>query len=273
MCRHEPPSFPDFFANALATLKAGDTWDTRTLHASDLGATIPGEGCLRRLYLRLNGAPERPATTGKILQLEKSKDFHVFLSRLLSRFAGDIPGGWELLEIEGGATMEGAGSGTLDVLLRHRESGALCVKDFKTMNGSGFVFLKKEGQAKAPHILQVQRYMMARDAQVGQVCYIDREGGAGIYEPPAFGRDDEAVRAAWEALKAGTASLPPPLLPVVKDDIPQLPWMCRYLTRTGEEEVCGYLDTEHCPGALPPAQRPAEDFIWRKIKIAKKKGA
>lgn len=282
MTAPQPPDLAAFFAHALDQLDAEDTWDDSKLHPSDLGSTIPGEGCLRKIYLRTHGAQGKPDTVGRRLMLEKGKDFHVFLQDLLGRFFDAWSGNddWELLRVEGEAHVEGLGSGRLDVLLVHVPTGTLCVVDFKTQSGKGFFYLRREGQAKAAHQLQVRHYMMADDSAMGIVVYVDREGSGGFWVSPPFGRDDNAVRTAWEALKSGTATLPPPPPPASvmveaaggKVAQPALPWFCRYHNSLGEVEECPFLDTSHCPGALPVERRQADVFVWKKIKIPAKKG-
>lgn len=264
----QTPSLPDIFATKLAELDKADPWRRDALHASDLGATIPGEGCLRQVWLRAHGAQGRPKTPGQQLLLYKAHVFHDLLYRWLQE--ADL-GEWSLagVEIEAGGEQ---GDGRLDILLRHKPTGILLVKDLKTMNASGFVFLRQQGQAKPAHVLQVRHYMRVKGAALGQVCYVDREGSGWIYEPPAFGPDESAVIAAWSALHSRCdplAPMPPPVQPAIdkRDGSVSLPWMCRYHTRTGEPVSCPYLDTEHCQGALPPHERPKEEFVWRKAKV------
>lgn len=270
MSEIQTPSLPDIFAAKLAELEKADSWRRDVLHASDLGATIPGEGCLRQVWLRVHGAQGRPKTPGQQLLLYKAKMFHELLYLWLQE---TNLGEWSLagLEIEAGGEQ---GDGRLDIMLRHRPTQALLIKDLKTMNASGFVYLRRDGQAKPAHILQVRHYMEARGAILGQVCYIDREGSGWMYEPPAFGPDPKAVGYAWDVLDsyAGKdAAIPAPAAPAEdkKDGSFSLPWMCRYHTRTGEAVACPYLDTPHCQGALPPAERPKEEFVWRKAKVHK----
>lgn len=282
MTAPQPPDLARFYDHALRQLDAEDAWDDSKLHPSDLGATIPGEGCLRKIYLRLRGAQGNPETVGKRLMFETAKAFHIFLQDLLGRFfdAWDANGDWRLLRVEGEAHVEGLGSGRLDVLLEHVPTKTLCVVDFKTQSGRGFIFLRKAGAAKPAHILQVRHYMMADDSEMGIVVYVDREGSGGFWVSPPFGRDDNAVRTAWEAMKSATTTLPPPPPPgtVMVEEAggkvakPALPWFCRYHNSLGEVEECPYLDTSHCPGALPAEQRQADIFVWKKIKIPAKKG-
>lgn len=290
MTAPQPPDLATFFAHALDQLDAEDTWDDSKLHPSDLGSTIPGEGCLRKIYLRTHGVKGKPDSVGRKLMLHKGKDFHIFLQDLLGRFFDAWPGNgeWALLRVEGEAHVEGLGSGRLDVLLEHVPTKTLCVVDFKTQSGKGFFYLRRDNQAKPAHQLQVRHYMMAegfdagvlyrRGAEMGIVVYVDREGSGGFWVSPPFGRDDSAARTAWEALKSGTATLPPPPPPASvmvevaggKVAQPALPWFCRYHNSLGEVEECPFLDTSHCPGALPAAERPKEEFIWTKRKVVKK---
>lgn len=267
------PSLADFFARKLALLDSLDPWSKGTLHASDLGATLPGEGCLRAVWLRTHGFPERAAPVGKRLMLYKAQEFHRLLEGWLAEDSLGLGGGWRVAGIEEDVS-EGGQDGRLDILLHHQDSGTLLVKDLKTINAGGFHYLKKDGP-KPAHVLQVRHYMRAKGADLGQICYIDREGSAGFWESEPFGRADQEVELAWEILQLAAgpdAPSPAPVPPAEKDGVRSLPWMCRYLSRTGEEICCPYLDTPGCPGALPSEERPQEEFIWTRRKVNKKGG-
>jgi hypothetical protein len=172
----------------------------------------------------------------------------------------------------------GGSAGYLDNEIRRGsgkiESSILLVVDVKTMNGSGFVFLKKEGRAKPANKIQVQKYMKAKGADLGVCLYVDREGSAFMWQSPAFGRDDALVSRLWAELEERCGPQaeipPPPLAPVIKKGQALLPWICEYYDKAGEPIRCSFLDTPHCAGALPPAQRPQTVEIWtRRVVPAK----
>lgn len=308
-------SLPAFFSSVLARLDAKDEWNESAIHPSDLGAVLPlredgsPEGCPRRVWLRVHGAKGNPMSDGQRLMLETSKWKHAILEGLLQDNADLLPEGWSIEAIE--EHLDG-GDGTLDILLRHQSPCPECrtaagrtegelecstcdgmgavidrrlVVDIKTQNGSGFVFLKRDGQAKPSAVMQVRKYMMDWSADLGVVLYVDREGSLYMWQSPPFGRDDAAVEQAWARLEAlcgdlpqyddhswdaGPYSGPPPLPPVLKKGLPTLPWCCQYHDRTGNAVSCEYLDTEHCPGALAPADRPETTTKWTPRKVSTK---
>lgn len=265
-----PPDLPEFYAKVLGILEAADPWSGEKLHPSDFGAILPPradgspEGCARRTWLRTRGAKGREPALGQVLVLSIGRWTHQLLEELILRFQGHLGGGWVVEDVEASVAEE---EGTLDVLLRHSPTGLLAVKDFKTVSAGGFYYLRRDGAAKPAHVLQVRAYMRAHGATWGQVAYVDKAGGGGMWECPPFARDDQAVEAAWEELHrrcGAEAACPPPLLPVLKDrKTLTLPWCCQYTTQGAVAPVvCEYLDTDHCPGALPAAERPALETKW-----------
>lgn len=302
-------SLPAFFSSVLERLDAKDEWNESAIHPSDLGAALPlredgsPEGCPRKVWLRTHGLTGNPPSDGTRLMLETSKWKHAILEGLLQDNSDLLPEGWSIEAIE--EHLDG-GDGTLDILLRHQSpcpdcggaggtvqtyvspdvgwcpacegAGAVIdcrlVVDIKTQNGSGFVFLKRDGQAKPSAVMQVQKYMMDWNADLGVVLYVDREGSLYMWQSPPFGRDDKAVEYAWASLGLlcgeGNPSPPRPLLPVLKKGLPTLPWCCQYHDRTGNAVSCQYLNTRHCPGALAPADRPETTTKWTPRKVATK---
>jgi hypothetical protein len=229
--------------------------------------------------------------------LETGRWKHAILQSWLADHHDLLPEGWSVAGIE--ERVGESEEGTLDLLMQHQSPCPSCdgdpyilyilrhncvcgglgavvdlrvVYDFKTMNGSGFVFLVKDGQAKPAHILQVRSYMRSKGADLGVVVYVDREGSQFMWQSPPFGRDDDAVAKAWADLRdrcGDTAPEPGPLLPVLKKGLPTLPWVCQYHDRTGRAISCEYLDIS-CPGALPPADRPETTTRWTPRKVATK---
>jgi len=258
------PDMPAVITSVLAALEAEDTWREDKLHASDLGAALPGGfGCLRKLWLRIHGVRGNPLSPGQRLLLEFAKGIHVLVQRWLthpSAVEALAAQGWEVLEIEQDVT-DGGSDGRLDVLLRH-ESGVLLVWDIKTAKGASFFFLERSGTTPE-HMAQVREYMRKKGAQLGCVSTFDREGSRFMWHGPAFGRDDEGVEKLWVRLRTHMErpEPPDPLPPKMTKDGPTLPAPCSYSTANGDVFVCPFLDTEHCGGAVPPAQRPKQVLV------------
>lgn len=289
----------DFFSSVLARLDERDAWNPHALHPSDLGAILPlredgsPEGCPRKVWLRVHGAKANPKSDGTRLMLETGKWKHAILQSWLADHHDLLPEGWSVAGIE--ERVSENEEGTLDLLMQHQSPCPDCppgqfnphcptcdgdrfvidlrvVYDFKTMNGSGFVFLIRDGQAKPAHILQARSYMKSKNADLGVVVYIDREGSQFMWQSPPFGRDDAAVAQAWGGLHmfcGPEAPEPKPLRPVLKKGLPTLPWVCRYHDRTGKAISCEYLDVS-CPGALAPADRPETTTKWTPRKVVTK---
>lgn len=254
------PDFPAYFEGVLRQQEALDTWDDSKLHSSDLGSTLPGDGCMRQVWLRVHGRRGNPKEVGSLLMLHKSRMFHELLQAWLSEDVNIQ--GWKVVGIEESVSDE-SGDGRLDVILEHAESGELLVLDLKTMNGRGFGYLVRSNAAKAGHKLQVMDYMRKKGARYGAVLYVDREGRKWMWQSPVFELDEKALDAAWARLRtnAERPDCPDPVGPKVTKDGPDLPWMCSYSTQDGDTFNCPFLDTEHCGGALPPEKRPKRRLV------------
>lgn len=235
-----PPNLPDFFAACLEQDEAGaHPWDPLKLHSSDLGVAI-GELCPRQLWLRLRGAPRAADSNGKRLMFRKAGEIHKLLAGWMQEKLGEsTDGDWIVVEVE--ELVENEGTGRLDVLISHRD-GTRVVVDFKSMRGAAFRYL--DG-AKPSHVIQVQDYIRAKGAVYGLIVYTDREGQNGQRQY-VVERNDTAVVAGWEVLKAVQASeKPAPKIPPKKGKTgkpDELPWQCEY---------CPYLGGA-CTGALVP---------------------
>lgn len=258
------PDMPAVVSSVLEALAAEDGWRQDKLHASDLGAAIPGSfGCLRKLWLRVHGVKGRPLLPGQLLLLEWAKGAHIAIQSWLAHPAAVealAAQGWEVIGIEEDVTDDG-GDGRLDVLLRH-EGGTLLVWDIKTAKGASFFFLERSG-TKPEHMAQVRHYMKQKGAELGCVSVFDREGSRFMWHGKAFGRDDEGVEKLWQRLRthAERPEPPDPLSPKMTKEGPDLPAPCSYSTPNGDTFSCPFLDTEHCPGAVPREARPARRLV------------
>jgi CRISPR/Cas system-associated exonuclease Cas4 (RecB family) len=225
-----------------------DHWDASRLHVSDLGKTLPGEGCPRQLWLRVRGAAEREKTMGTLLRFDHGHRIHERLTEVIRR---GLSGGWEVVSVEQPVVLEHGGTvvtGSADLLLGH-PSGRRVVVDYKTKRGRAFRYLT---EAKPANVLQVQGYMKALGAEEGRLLYVDREGEN---EAVMFHveRDDQAVEEAISrAAQIISAPEPPPLLQAVirlesrkgPDAVYlETPWQCDYCELRGAS----------CPGVEPPA--------------------
>lgn len=256
---------PAVVSSVLEALAAEDGWRQDKLHASDLGAAIPGAfGCLRKLWLRVHGIKGRPLSPGQRLLLEWAKGAHMMIQSWLAHEAAVealAAQGWEVVAIEEDVTDDG-GDGRLDVLLRH-ETDVRLVWDIKTAKGASFFFLERQG-TKPEHMAQVRHYMRAKGAQLGCVSVFDREGSRFMWHGKAFGRDDEGVEKLWQRLRTNITDRPEPpdpLPPKQTKEGPDLPAPCSYTTGNGDTYCCPFLDTEHCPGAVPREARPARRLV------------
>jgi hypothetical protein len=249
-------------ANALGRWLAAQEarrhgWDESRLHASDLGATLDGEGCLRQVWLRLHGAEGKKDGPGKELMFEHAHRIHEMMVEVLEHLGEE----WEVSKVESpidGLFAQEQADGRLDVLLTHRPSGVRLVYDTKTVRGAAFRWMSEVEEigfpwvhAKPGHQLQVQAYARAEQADGGLIVYVDREGQNWL-RLALVPRDDEAVEVAAAALQeAALAEEAPPVL-AMKEKLVRgkralkMPWQC---------EWCQYLDIS-CDGAKPREETP-----------------
>lgn len=214
-------------------LSKDDAWDDSTIHASDLGATIEGETCLRQVWLRVRNSKAREQGIGEKLMFDHGHRLHAHAVELLR--AG-LDEGWTIAGVEVScsnaltAALALPITGTYDCLLEG-PNGERVVVDFKTTRGTAMRFLVNE--PKPTHRIQIQAYMLATDASYGKLLYIDREGQNGFKEFRVE-RDDDAVRAAANALNDAVYAEDPPA--IIGPKITQLktktkielPWQCQY---------------------------------------------
>ena len=222
-----------------------DDWDDKALHISDLGTAI-GEGCPRALWLRLNGAKKKEATTGKLLMFHHGQRIHEDLVELITPH---LPDEWHIIKVEQPVEVYGL-TGRYDYQMIHKD-GTKVIVDFKSIRGRAFNYL--DGP-KPAHVIQVQGYMAAEDADHGIIWYVDREG-QNASQQFVVERDDDRVEIAAMRLGYGARHKNPPLIldPVLEikenkgpDSVKvKQPWQCDY---------CDYLDVS-CPGALPKEMR------------------
>jgi hypothetical protein len=220
-----------------------DTWDTDSIHVSDLAVAIEGNDgkCPRQLWLRRHGAERIPEHPGQLLMFEAGHRLH---AACIEWLRVGLEGGWEVRgsECDLSSLLPAGMSGTCDCVLTGPE-GEEVVVDFKTVRGNAFKFLDKP---KPANVLQVQAYCWALGADYGKLLYVDREGQNFAREFDVE-RDDAAVEVAIDAAtRIGGLPEPPPVLePTMKKGKPALPWQCNW---------CSYLDVS-CNGAVAAQDR------------------
>ena len=176
------PNLPQALDKALR--HAPDDWDDKALHISDLGTAI-GEGCPRALWLRLNGATKKQATTGKLFMFYQGRRLHDLLAELITPHLDEE---WHIIKIEQPVSIHGL-TGRYDYQMINK-AGTKVIVDFKTIRGRAFNYL--DGP-KPAHVIQVQGYMAAEDAAYGIIWYVDREG-QNASKQFIVERDDERVK-------------------------------------------------------------------------------
>lgn len=238
------PSLPQALEAGLREEEKNDDRDNSVLHVSDLAVAI-GEKCPRSLWLRLRGAERKEATLGQLLMFRHGKRIHIDLVNILK-----LNNGWQIQAVEKPVIL-GPVVGRYDTRLFHSKEGWEIIVDFKSVRGRKFSYLK---EAMPGHVLQVQAYIAAADADGGLVFYVDREG-QNTAKQFYVQRDDQAVWfAVEECVKIRDSEIAPailqPKLTIGKNKGPdsvklEMPWQCSY---------CQYLDMS-CPGALPKKYR------------------
>lgn len=243
-------TIPDLVAVLDTALRSRpNEWDESALHASDLAVAIENDGdrkCGRQLWLRTHGAESREPSIGELLMWHHGRRIE---REVVKFFAQHLPEGWSI-----GDTNRQVGtddiSAELDIEL-HGPNGTLVIVDVKTVRGNWFKYNKV---ARPAAVMQVRKYMKARNADYGLLLYIDREG----QNPPEqfyVERDDAAIvraeQVAGEIIRLPQAPVPmPPQVKQRENKGPdaiyaKLPWQCRY---------CSFLDVS-CEGALAPSDR------------------
>ena len=238
------PSLPQALDTGLRSQV--DSWDESRLHISDLAVAI-GEKCPRQLWLRLKGAEKKELSAGQLLMFRHGNRIHADLVEILQDSLND---GWQIEAVEKTVGLAGV-TGRYDTRLYHKDEGWEVIVDFKSVRGRKFGYLD---EAMPGHVLQVQAYITASDADGGLVFYVDREGQNQARQFYVK-RDDEVV---WQALLTAKAiagsDIPPavlePKLKITENKGPdsvklEMPWQCSYC------DFCG----PSCPGALPPKMR------------------
>ncbi|MGH7574050.1 MAG: ArdC-like ssDNA-binding domain-containing protein [Longimicrobiales bacterium] len=150
-------------------------------------------------------------------------------------------GGWRVRTVERSVRCEletsglGIHHGTLDLELEH-ENGTRLVVDMKTQRGRAFRFMLE--RPKRSHVVQLQTYMFARDADAGLLLYVDREG-QNATKQFVVERDDATVQRAARVITSIAARKDVPL-PLVRERGKKPPWQCNY---------CPYLSAS-CNGPV-----------------------
>lgn len=235
----------------------GNDWDELRLHVSDLAVGLPvddGGMCHRRLWLRLQGAEKQPLSIGKLMMFDHGHRIQERVEGLLRVGLEELLDDWIIIEeprhckevfLPGGVT------GEYDARLEHLKEHLTLVLDYKTARGRAFGWLDKPRES---HILQVQGYIRALDADGGLLLYIDREGQNKPIQHYVQRDDDKVIEATKVAMDIRQSSQPPPILsPCIKisqnkgpDSVRfEMPWQCDY---------CDYRDVS-CPAALPYDER------------------
>ena len=217
-----------------------DDWDDSALHISDLGAAIEGEGCLRQVWLRINGAERKEDTPGQRFMFMQGHRIHELIPEIWT-----LPSGWDVEDIECAASLNGV-TGRSDCVLRD-DSNYRVVVDFKTVRGNAFKYLDTP---KPSHVAQVQGYMLALGADAGKILYADREGQNGFLQFDVDPDTLETEHRVSQLLALPVRTVAPPMLePKVKvrackNDYSVYvsnPWNCSY---------CAYCGVS-CDGAVP----------------------
>lgn len=200
-------TFSDHVEDSLEKAVERDSWDRKgKLYVSDLKHAVPldeGGDCPRKLRAKLEDEPQEALSPGVELMFSTGDALHERVADWLGKEMAER--GWMLKEVEVSAHVGIPNSpvklrGRLDMLFEGEVSEKRIVVDVKTKRGGAFHYLPlSQGKAKRPDELQVQAYMMARDADGGLVLYVDREGQNWIVTAPVE-RDDEAVREAADYL-------------------------------------------------------------------------
>ncbi len=238
------PNLPQALEAGLRAQEENDNRDNSVLHVSDLAAAID-EACPRSLWLRLQGAKKKEPTTGMLLMWDHGRRTHERLIELML-----LPKDWKIQAVEKPVVL-GPVIGRYDTRLFNALEGWEIIVDFKTVRGRKFGYLD---EAMPGHILQVQAYIAAADADGGLVFYVDREGQNFAKQFYVERNDDAVWQAIEECVRIMEAGEPPEILPpklnIGKNKGPdsvklEMPWQCSY---------CDYIDVS-CPGALPKKMR------------------
>ena len=237
------PSLPQALETGLRNQE--DDWGDSRVHVSDLAVAI-GEKCARQLWLRLQGAKKKDLTAGQLLMFDHAHRIH---ERLVEVIRENLNGGWQIQAVEKQVSI-GDVTGRYDTRLWHDGEGWEIIVDFKTMRGRAFGYFK---DAKPAHVLQVQAYVTAADADAGLLFYVDREGQNAARQF-FVERDDArvftALRHTLDIAKGPDPGILAPKVEVRQNKGPdsvylKQPWNCDY---------CEYIDVS-CPGALPKKMR------------------
>ncbi len=165
--------------------------------------------------------------------------------RLIDVIGRNLTSGWAIQAVEKDVAL-GEVTGRYDTRLWHDGEGWEIIVDWKTMRGRAFGYTT---EAKLSHVVQVEGYVTAADADAGLVFYVDREGQNAARQFYVARNDARAWQAARFALEVAGGADPgilEPQLTIRENKGPnsvylKQPWMCDY---------CDYADVS-CPGALP----------------------
>lgn len=185
-------------------------WDKTAIHVTDLSITLGGDdgGCAHSLWKRVRNYPRAPETLGQMLMFDNAHSLHERAAELMDL---GLPKDWEIVEIEKSVAhkLPKGMKGRLDVKLRNKESGVTLIVDIKTVRGNAFKFLDKP---KPAHVLQVQTYIWAENADGGLIVYLDREGQNAVLQFSVPRADDRVLDAMARTVRLISAETPPPIM-------------------------------------------------------------
>lgn len=233
-----------------------EAWDKTKIHASDLGASSEAIGdptqrwCARALQLRFQETDGKQPSDGERLMWQQGKNLEEQMVALWNVGLELMNEGWTIAVQHRNVSdnLPGEMVGALDVRATG-PNGEKVVIDVKTKRGGAFQYLDRP---KASNVIQIQAYMMADDADLGILFYVDREG-QNFAKQFEVGRNDDAVlRAYMDVHRMKYATAPEPLVVPAwhkpKETktkgwsvTAKLPWQCGW---------CPFFE-KACPGALP----------------------
>jgi len=238
-------------------------WNDQRVHISDLAVGLDDKSdrkCRLQLWLRYNNYHKKNKNNGTKLMFKQGNNLHEILADLIKK---GLPDNWEVVGVEKQISIDFI-TGRYDCQIINKTTGKKYIIDFKTVRGAAFNYLNKP---KGSHILQVQSYMLAENADGGFVIYADREG-QNFVKQFEVKRNDEKVKKSIEIAKNITYSeiAPKILSPKIRINenkgnnsvVADLRWQCKYCDFRGvscegsipEEyednlgKVVGHLDSE-----------------------------
>jgi hypothetical protein len=188
-------------------------WNDQRVHISDLAVGLDDKSdrkCRRQLWLRYNNYHKKNKNNGTKLMFKQGNNLHEILADLIKK---GLPDNWEVVGVEKQISIDFI-TGRYDCQIINKTTGKKYIIDFKTVRGAAFNYLNKP---KGSHILQVQSYMLAENADGGFVIYADREG-QNFVKQFEVKRNDEKVKKS-KSPKVETPPLKKPKIPKIFNSI------------------------------------------------------